>query len=142
MDSHFARQKTECPILYGCSNAEKKTEDVTLMMDGERRYGNILFEICYELLRTGKPGRPRKSLKKGVKVRLKNKRTQRGLGRKRPKYQAPHTEHPETVQDIEESDIHANHVEALNAALTSYGFFATLYNDIAQPDRFPLSPSE
>ena len=42
-----------------------QTEDITLLTDGERRYGNILFEICHELLRTGKPGRPRKTLKKG-----------------------------------------------------------------------------
>ncbi len=37
-----------------------QTEDVTLLTDGERRYGNILFEICHELLRTGKPGRPQR----------------------------------------------------------------------------------
>ena len=51
----------------------RKTDDLTLLTDGERRYGNILFEICYELLKTGKRGRPRKTLKKGVKVRLKNR---------------------------------------------------------------------
>ena len=50
-----------------------QTKDITLLADGERRYGNILFEICHELLRTGKPGRPRKTLKKGVTVRVKNK---------------------------------------------------------------------
>ena len=41
----------------------RKTEDLSLLTDGERRYGNILFEICYELLKTGKRGRPRKNLK-------------------------------------------------------------------------------
>ena len=51
----------------------RKTDDLTLLTDGERRYGNILFEICYELLKTGKRGRPRKTLKKGVKVRVKNR---------------------------------------------------------------------
>ena len=96
----------------------RKTDDLTLLTDGERRYGNILFEICYELLRTGKRGRPRKTLKKGVKVRLKNKGSQKSKpGRKRKKYQAPQSEHPDTTQDIEDSDIHANHVEAFNAAL-------------------------
>ncbi len=50
-----------------------QTEDITLLTDGERRYGNILFEICHELLRTGKPGRPRKTLKKGVTVRVKTR---------------------------------------------------------------------
>ena len=53
-----------------------KTEDITLLTDGERRYGKILFEICHELLRTGKPGRPRKTLKEGVTVRVKNKGSQ------------------------------------------------------------------
>jgi hypothetical protein len=46
----------------------EQTEDMTLLTDGERRYGKILFEICHELLRTGKPGRPRKTLKKGITV--------------------------------------------------------------------------
>jgi len=63
-----------------------KTDDLTLLTDGERRYGNILFEICYELLKTGKKGRPRKTLKKGVKVRIKNKGSQKKKpGRKREK---------------------------------------------------------
>src|SRR5262245_44108792 len=31
--------------------------------------GNLLFELCSEALRTGKRGRPRKTLPKGVKVR-------------------------------------------------------------------------
>lgn len=96
----------------------KKTDDLTLLTDGERRYGNILFEICHELLKTGKRGRPRKVLKKGVKVRVKNKGSQKSKpGRKRKKYQAPQPEHPETSQNIVDSDIHANHVEAFNAAL-------------------------
>ena len=95
-----------------------KTDDLTLLTDGERRYGNILFEICYELLQTGKRGRPRKTLKKGVKVRVKNKGSQKKKpGRKRKKYQAPQSEHPDTPQNIENPDIHANHVEAFNAAL-------------------------
>ena len=49
------------------------SEDLTLLTDGERRYGNLLFEICWELIRNGKPGRPKKTLKKGVKIRIKNK---------------------------------------------------------------------
>jgi len=86
--------------------------------NGERRYGNILFDICNELLRTGKRGRPGKTLKQGVKVRIKNKGSQKNKpGRKREKYQTPHPEHPDTAQDINNSDIHANHVEAFNAAL-------------------------
>jgi transposase-like protein len=95
-----------------------QTGDLSLFTDGERRYGNLLFEICQEALRTGKPGRPKKVLPKGVKVRVKNKGSQaHKKGRKRPKYQAPHKEHPETEQNIENHQIHANHVEAFNSAL-------------------------
>ena len=48
---------------------------------------------------------------RGVKVRLKNKgkRTDE-TGKPRPKYEAPHREHPETDQDVISSDIHANHL--------------------------------
>jgi transposase-like protein len=95
-----------------------QTGDIGLITDGERRYGNILFEICRALIRTGKRGRPKRTLKRGVKVRIKNKGSQsRKRGRKRPKYQSPVPEHPETSQDIENQDIHANHVEGQNAAL-------------------------
>lgn len=95
----------------------ERTGDVTLVTDGERRYGNLLFEICHEVVRNGQRGRPPKVLRKGVKVRLKNKGKQAHQnGRKRPKYEAPQPEHPETRQDISDSDIHANHVEAFNAS--------------------------
>ena len=70
------------------------------------------------MVRTGKRGRPKKTLKKRVKVRIKNKGSQsKKKGRKRPKYQSPIPEHPETSQDIENKDIHINHTEAQNAAL-------------------------
>ena len=96
----------------------ERTGDITLLTDGERRYGNILFEICQEVIRNGKSGRPPKVLRQGVKVRLKNKGDQsRKRGRKRPKYEAPHREHPQTRQDISNSDVHANHVEAFNASM-------------------------
>lgn len=95
-----------------------KTDDITLLTDGERRYGNILFETCYELLRTGKPGRPPKTLKKGVTVRVKNKGTQaHKKGPKRPKYQTTCPLHPETPNTISDKETHANHVEANNAAM-------------------------
>ena len=100
------------------SKVIEQTGDLSLFTDGERRYGNLLFEICQEVLRTGKPSRPKKVLPKGVKVRGKNKGSQtHKKGRKRPKYQAPHNEHPETEQNIEDHQIHANHVEAFNSAL-------------------------
>src|ERR687895_1121160 len=49
------------------------TGDLALITDGERRYGQVLFELCSELVRTGKRGRPPKTLLKGVQVRIKNK---------------------------------------------------------------------
>jgi transposase-like protein len=95
----------------------ERTGDVTLVTDGERRYGNLLFEICHEVVRSGQRGRPPKVLRQGVKVRLKNKGAHsHQRGRKRPKYEAPHLEHPQTCQDIANADIHAEHVEAFNAS--------------------------
>ena len=96
----------------------RQTHDLSIFTDGERRYGNLLFEICYDLINNGKPGRPKKTFKKGVHVRLKNKGSQaHKKGRKRPKYQSPWREHPETTRTIEETDIHANHAEAFFSAL-------------------------
>ena len=96
----------------------EKTGDLTLITDGERSYGSILFEICNEVVKTGARGRPPKVLRKGLKVRIKNKGSQsKKRGRKRAKYETPHREHPDTEQNIPTSEIHANHVEAFNAAL-------------------------
>ena len=58
------------------SKIVEKTDDISLITDGERRYGNLLFELCQELIRTGKRGRPKTTLKKGMKVRIKNKGSQ------------------------------------------------------------------
>src|SRR5216683_5874358 len=96
----------------------RQTHDLSIFTDGERRYGNLLFEICHELVKNGKPGRPKKTFKRGVHVRVKNKGAQaHKKGRKRPKYQSPWKEHPETARTIEETDIHANHAEAFLSAL-------------------------
>jgi hypothetical protein len=96
----------------------EQTSDLSLLTDGERRYGKLLFEICHELLKTGKPGRPSHVLPEGLKVRVKNKGEQsHKKGPKRPKYEAPQKEHPVTSQDLKNQDIHANHVEAFNASL-------------------------
>jgi transposase-like protein len=104
-------------VIQTLSELIKQTDAVTLVTDGERRYGNILFEICHEVVRSGKRGRPPQVLPRGVKVRLKNKGSQqRKPGRKRPKYEAPCREHPETVQNVADEDIHAEHVEATNAS--------------------------
>ena len=94
-----------------------QTGSISLLTDGERRYGNRLFEICYDVIRTGKPGRPKKRLPKGVRVRLKNKGSKKRRGRPRKKYQAPVPEHPQTEHEVAEKSIHANHVEAFNASL-------------------------
>ena len=94
----------------------EQTDDVSFFSDGERRYGNTLFDICAEVLRTGKRGRPPKTLPAGVKVSLKNKGSQNSKP-KRPKYQTPQRQHPQTEQTFDDKDIHANHVEAHNAAL-------------------------
>jgi hypothetical protein len=96
----------------------EQTGDLTLLTDGERRYGNLLFELCSQALRNGKRGRPKKTLRKGGKVRLKNKGSQRHKrGPKRPKYQAPYPEHPDTAQSLATPEIHANHLEAFHTSL-------------------------
>jgi hypothetical protein len=51
-------------------------------------------------------------------VRIKNKGSQNTKPEnRRPKYEAPWREHPDTKQTLNNSDIHANHIEAQNAAL-------------------------
>src|SRR5215468_3574891 len=54
----------------------RQTHDLSIFTDGERRYGNLLFEICYDLVNNGKPGRPKKTFKRGVHCRIKNKGAQ------------------------------------------------------------------
>ncbi|MEM9805940.1 MAG: hypothetical protein AAF959_11715 [Cyanobacteria bacterium P01_D01_bin.56] len=95
----------------------EQTGSISLLTDGEHRYGNLLFEICYDIIRTRKPGRPKKRLPKGVRVRLKNKGSKTRRGRPRKKYQAPVPEHPQTDHGVAENTIHANHVEAFNASI-------------------------
>src|SRR6267143_816948 len=96
----------------------RQTSHLHIFTDGERRYGNLLFAIGHELVNNGKPGRPKKTFKRGVHVRMKNKGSQvHKKGRKRPKYQSPWREHPETARTIAETDIHANHAEAFWSAL-------------------------
>jgi hypothetical protein len=95
----------------------QRTKDFSFFSDGERRYGQTLFDMCAKTLKTGHRGRPRQVLPVGAKVRVKNKGSQKHKrGPKRPKYQAPQPEHPATIQNIENRDIHANHLEGQNAA--------------------------
>lgn len=96
----------------------QQTGDLSLVTDGERRYGNVLFELCRQVVRTGQRGRPKTTLPEGVRVRVKNKGSQaHKRGRKRPRYQAPQPEHPATPSTLAETEIHANHLEAFNASL-------------------------
>ena len=96
----------------------RQAHDLSIFTDGERRYGNLLFAICYELVHNGKPGRPKQTCKRGVHFRIKNKGAQaHKKGRKHLKYQSPWREHPDTARTIAETDIHANHAEAFFSAL-------------------------
>jgi hypothetical protein len=52
---------------------EKSTESLQLFTDGEKRYSQLLFDICNEVLRTGKRGLPSEVLPKALVVKLKNK---------------------------------------------------------------------
>jgi transposase-like protein len=105
-------------VIKSLDKIARQTHDLSLFTDGERRYGNLLFEICQALVKNGKPGRPKKTFKRGVHVRIKNKGAQvHKKGRKRPKYQSPWREHPETARIIAETDIHANHAEAFFSSL-------------------------
>ena len=92
--------------------------DLRIFTDGERRYGHGLFERWHALVQHGKPGRPKKTVKTGVHVRVKKTGSPaQKKGRKRPKEQSPWREPPETARTITETDIHANHAEAFFRAL-------------------------
>jgi hypothetical protein len=51
-----------------------QSEALALFTDGERCYSQLLFDICHDVFRSGKPGRPRKVLPKEFVVQLKNKK--------------------------------------------------------------------
>lgn len=111
-DQQLFNQALEC-----LAQVIEQTGSLSLFTDGERRYGNVLFEICHEVIRNGKAGRPLKRLPKGVRVRLKNKGSKKRAGRPRQKYQAPVPEHPQTAHEIAPQETHANHLEAFNASI-------------------------
>ncbi len=111
-EEHVFRQAVE-----RVGEVSEQTDDITVFTDGERRYGTSLCELCSEVVRTGKVGRPKTTLKPGVKARVKHTGNQgHTAGRTRPKYQAPWAEHPDTPQDVDEPHIHANHLEAFFSA--------------------------
>lgn len=98
-----------------------QSEAIALFTDGERRYSKLLFDICNESLRNGKRGKPPKVLPKELTVRLKNKSSKRrDSGGELKKVEMPRREHPETTYSPDESEVHANHVEAFNSSLRRY----------------------
>jgi hypothetical protein len=111
-------QKLFSAVMGLVAEMIEKTGELEFFSDGERRYGNTLFEMCSVALKTGKVGRPKQTFPKGVKVRVKNKGDQaHKLGPKKEKYQQPKAEHPEKTNPPKDSDTHANHTEAYNASL-------------------------
>jgi len=51
-------------------------------------------------------------------IGVKNKGSQaHKKGRKKPKYQTTHPQHPETSNNVSDKETHANHVEANNSAM-------------------------
>lgn len=94
----------------------KQTKEFTLLTDGERRYGNILFELCNETINDDQEESPMKVLKEGVRVGLKNKGQDTSTTNSKPKYERPQLEHPNTQHELEYKDIHANHLEGQNGA--------------------------
>ena len=103
--------------LHSLVEVIEQTETLSLLTDGERRDGNLLLEICSQVMGNGKPGRPLKRLPKGFRVRFKNKGSQKRVGRRRQKYQAPVPEHPQTTHAVADKQIHANHLQAFNASM-------------------------
>ena len=98
-----------------------QSEALCLFTDGERQYSKLLFDICSQILRDGRQGRPPKVLPKGMTVRLKNKSSKRRDSEgKLKKVETPQPEHPETEFSPQQSEVHANHLEAFNSSLRRY----------------------
>ena len=97
MDAKERKRFQHAMALLG--KVMQPTRALTLLTDGEKRYGRLLLAICSAVRRTGKRGRPKQILRKGVKIRVKHKGSQRHQrGRTRPKYPAPAPAHPDTAQ--------------------------------------------
>ncbi len=94
----------------------KQSKEFTLVTDGERRYGNILLNLCHETINDGQKESPSTVLKEGVRVGLKNKGQDKTAPSSKPKYERPQPEHPNTQHALNEQDINANHLEAQNAS--------------------------
>jgi hypothetical protein len=55
----------------------EQTNDLTLLTDGERRYAQLLFDLCHTVVRTGQVGRPKKRSAPVSKSGAKTKGTKR-----------------------------------------------------------------
>lgn len=93
-----------------------QSNEFTLVTDGERRYGNTLLELCHEIINEDFKESSLTVLKEGIRVGLKNKGQDNVVPSNMPKYERPQPEHPNTQHELKDEDIHANHVEAQNAA--------------------------
>ena len=98
-----------------------QAEALALFTDGERRYSKLLFDVCQKVLHDCKRGKRPKTLPKGITVRLKNKSSKRRDSEgKLAKIETPKPEHSETEFSPEDSEVHANHVEAFNSSIRRY----------------------
>src|SRR6266487_4470847 len=92
----------------------RQTHDLRIFTDGERRYGNLLFELCYDLVKDGRPGRPKKTFTRGVHVRVKNKGSQ------------AHKKGPKQPRDC-------------RGCYGCTGWCTISFGSILPPEKFPLS---
>ena len=91
---------------------------LTRLPEGERREGPLWVALGREALRTGKRGRLKKTLRKGVTVRRKHKGSPRPKrGPKRPTYPAPSPGPPDTAQSMATKERQAQHREAFHPSL-------------------------
>ena len=78
----------------------ERSDVIALFTDGEKRYSQLLFDLCHEVFRTGKVGRPPKVMKKNCVVQLKNKSSKRRDSEgKLEKIEAPKPDHPRDHND-------------------------------------------
>lgn len=104
-------EKLFLAVIKELARIAMETDDLTLFTDGERRYSQLLFNLCSDWITMGALRKPKKVLKKGIRVRLKNKG-----GKAKKKYETPLAEHPKTT-GVDDKEIHANHLEAKNASI-------------------------
>lgn len=88
-------------------------QDIRFFSDGERRYSQTLFQLCQQW--SIQDAQPQKTLPEGLQVRLKNKGS-REAETPRPKYETP-VPHAPGAGQVEDAEIHANHVEAYHASI-------------------------